>query len=48
MHQLFETQIFIKIFGKTLQTILLSQTDPKQYKQNGHIPEVYSEPFQTC
>ena len=21
----------------------LSKTDPKQYKQNGHIPEVYLE-----
>ena len=36
-----------KSLVKNLQTISLSQTDPKYYEQNGHIPELYSELFQT-
>ena len=43
INQLFQTLVFIQIFGKSLSTISLSKTDPKQYKQNGHIPEVYLE-----
>ena len=45
-------RIFLKIvkigeeslYIKPSFLISLSQTDPKQHKQNEHIPEVYSEP----
>ena len=40
INQLFKTLVFIQIFGKSFLTISLSQTDPKQYKQNWTIPEV--------
>ena len=44
-NQLFQTLVFIRIFGEPL--ISMSQTHPKQYKQNEHVPEVHAEVCQT-
>ena len=45
-NQLFQTLVFIRIFSNGLETKSLSETDPKQYKQNEHTLEVYPEPCQ--
>ena len=45
--QILQTLVFIQIIGKQIWNISLWQTDPKQYKPNGYIPEVHSELCQT-
>lgn len=45
INSLFQTLLFIQIFGKVLETISLSQSDPC-LNQYGHISEEFLEPCQ--